>query len=368
MFIPDHCRTKKCAVLLAPEYNATNFVTNHINELKLYVKVLWLGKHLSKGIEFLTNYYKNQTKPTANSVIILNWTPSDIILHEHNFISVAFKHCELLKTDEQECKYEMHRLVKFGWSKIKTESKHLYEVVRSFKFDQIHYNYLLELYENNTHLNDYEIACEWMRKENQTWMKWKKSTENKIYIGGIFPMTGSSYGGEGIMWGAHMAQEAINNNRSILPDYKLEIIVTDGKCSADNVMRIFIDFIVEEYYKNMIGVLGPACSDTVEPLAGVSRHYRVMVISYSAEGASFSQQKYPYFFRTIGENSHYIHVYLELFKKLGWKRVAALTEDGQKYTEYISLMQDLLEKNNIKFIANKKFPRERETAAMRGVS
>lgn len=109
-------------------------------------------------------------------------------------------------------------------------------------------------------------------------------------------------------------------------------------------------------------MLGPACSETVEPLAGVSKHYHIMVISYSAEGASFSDRvKYPYFFRTIGENNHYKHVYLQLFKRLGWRRVAALTEDGQKYTEYISHMQEMFEENGITFVANTKFPRERET-------
>jgi hypothetical protein len=44
--------------------------------------------------------------------------------------------------------------------------------------------------------------------------------------------------------------------------------------------------------------------------------------------------------------------------------VAALTEDGQKYTEYISHMQDLLQANGITFVVNRKFPRDREKASM----
>ena len=53
----------------------------------------------------------------------------------------------------------------------------------------------------------------------------------------------------------------------------------------------------------LIGVLGPACSSTVEPIAGVSKHLGMTVISYSAEGVSFADREtYPYFFRTIGEN------------------------------------------------------------------
>ena len=48
-------------------------------------------------------------------------------------------------------------------------------------------------------------------------------------------------------------------------------------------------------------------SDTVEPIAGVSKHFRTVVISYSAEGSisSDNREDYPYFFRTIAENKQY---------------------------------------------------------------
>ena len=48
-------------------------------------------------------------------------------------------------------------------------------------------------------------------------------------------------------------------------------------------------------------------SDTVEPIAGVSKHFRTVVISYSAEGSISSDNRddYPYFFRTIAENKQY---------------------------------------------------------------
>ena len=68
--------------------------------------------------------------------------------------------------------------------------------------------------------------------------------------------------------------------------------------------------------KQQIGVLdwvnilfsfsGPACSDTIEPIAGVSKHVRSVVITYSAEGSSSESEKdFPYFFRTIAENKQY---------------------------------------------------------------
>lgn len=101
---------------------------------------------------------------------------------------------------------------------------------------------------------------------------------------------------------------------------------------------------------------------------GVSKHFRMAVISYSAEGAFLSDREaYPYFFRTIGENRQYEHVYARLLHQLNWNRVAALTEDGQKSTEYISHMETLLKENHIELISNKKFPRDRGETEMKRV-
>ncbi|KAJ8884221.1 hypothetical protein PR048_016078 [Dryococelus australis] len=63
----------------------------------------------------------------------------------------------------------------------------------------------------------------------------------------------------------------------------------------------------------------------------------------------------------------YVEVYLQLLQKFQWRQVAALTEDGQKYTEYISDLQDLLEKHNIS-VLNRKFPRDRKQSEMMQVT
>lgn len=79
------------------------------------------------------------------------------------------------------------------------------------------------------------------------------------------------------------------------------------------------------------------------------------VISYSAQGVSFrDRDKYPYFFRTIGDNRQYEHVFVRLLKQMNWHRVVAFTEDGQKYTEYISQLENALRENDIE-LTNKKF-------------
>ena len=59
--------------------------------------------------------------------------------------------------------------------------------------------------------------------------------------------------------------------------------IQDGACEPDIVMKRFIDFIKNKdptKFRSTIGILGPACSDTVEPIAGVSKHFKTVVISY----------------------------------------------------------------------------------------
>ncbi|CAH0557671.1 unnamed protein product [Brassicogethes aeneus] len=368
-YIPKQCQyNKPCALLLSSSYNETSFVKDNIDELKLHVKVVWLGDKLRDAIDFINLTHRDRRD---QSMLILSWTPSDIIEKQEDYVSVAFKHCELMKT-QSGCKYELHRLVKFAWSKIQTFASDLDEALTVFRFDD--YRDLLDRYEINKRTNGsktiQDIACDWMRNDSnlwrESWSGWKNKEKTEIYIGGIFPLNGSSYSGKGIAMGAIMGIDAVNANESILPYYNLELKPMNGQCRADKVMQHFIDVIVDSSNnKKILGVLGPACSDTVEPLAGVSKNYHMLVISYSAEGATFNdREKYPYFFRTIGENHHYKHVYLKLMQHFHWKRVAALTEDGQKYTEYISSMQDVLDKENISFITNKKFPREIDSGGM----
>jgi len=52
---------------------------------------------------------------------------------------------------------------------------------------------------------------------------------------------------------------------------------------------------------NALAVIsGPGCSETAEPIAGVSKHFNMVIISYSAEALNLANRAmYPLFFRTI---------------------------------------------------------------------
>lgn len=55
---------------------------------------------------------------------------------------------------------------------------------------------------------------------------------------------------------ARMAQQAVNKNTTVLRDYKLSLLVNNGQCQADVVMRIFISYILLQYYDKLVGILG----------------------------------------------------------------------------------------------------------------
>ncbi|GFR05086.1 insulin-like peptide receptor [Trichonephila clavata] len=351
----------QCATLLA-DYPASNFETlkNEITDLELLVNVAWIGDQLEAVVE----------KRTLDRKYTLFFHRMPMALSSiEKFTHVSFPNCE--DVPYSSCEFEINQLEKIVWSKIKSNAPHAFYVLKALSFDQSDYLKLLKRYMlgKTRGFNEEDIACHWMRENIYVWDKWipvDNKNKTKLYIGGIFPISGIYWKQGGVITAAKMAAKAINENDTLLANYNLTILERDGHCAADAVMNSFIHYVTNETYKTMVGILGPACSDTVEPIAGVAKHFNTIILSYSAEGALFSNRdKYPYFFRTIPENNQFRYVYMKLFKKLGYQRVAALTEDGQKYPEYLSYLQDSMESNGMTFLVNRKFPRDRDNLDMR---
>ncbi|EEB11146.1 tyrosine protein kinase, putative [Pediculus humanus corporis] len=365
VFVMEKCQSRKgrspCAMLFAGHYDVTKFVIEDIKSLDLFVSVIWLGPNLKNVTSRLIENRKDQP------VVILSWTPS-IITASGEFVSVVFPPCQNEKPLTPGCNYELQRLVKSTSRTLAQGARQAWEAVNDMYFSDSQYRGLLKDYLANLSLSHQDIACNWMKTHQSTWKHWTQVRDNnELKILGIFPFSGSSYNGAGVADAAEMAVDAINRNTSILRDITLVIQKHDGQCNTDVVMNKFIETVLEKNeYQKLIGILGPACSDTVESLIGACKYFRTVAISYSAEGTIFSDRsKYPYFFRTIGENQEYNLVYLNLLKRLGWKRISSITEDGQKYTEYLPHLVNLLSNYNFTFVANSKFPRIRVNHTMK---
>lgn len=155
-----------------------------------------------------------------------------------------------------------------------------------------------------------KIACTWLGSNKQVYdsssdQRWYNSVPNiEIQIGGIYPVQNSGQEYNGIQTALEMARDDFEENeevKSLFPNYSIKIMSIASECKPDLVLRKFISFY--SHRTHLIGVLGPACSEAIEPIAAISKHYKLSAITYSAEGISFeNRDNFPYFYRTIGEN------------------------------------------------------------------
>lgn len=154
------------------------------------------------------------------------------------------------------------------------------------------------------------IACTWLGINKQVYgsspdQRWYNSVPDiEIQIGGIYPVQNSGQEYNGIQTALDMARDDFEDNdkvKNLFPNYSIKIMSIASECKPDLVLRKFISFY--SHRQNLIGVLGPACSEAIEPIAAISKHYKLSAITYSAEGISFeNRDNFPYFYRTIGEN------------------------------------------------------------------
>lgn len=92
-------------------------------------------------------------------------------------------------------------------------------------------------------------------------IKWTFSflEKHSIYSLFLFDRTG-------VTEAVSLAQDDINANSSILSDIDIVVVRNNDGCHLDAVMRTFINYYVRP--DGVLGVLGPPCSETVEPVAG----------------------------------------------------------------------------------------------------
>jgi len=110
----------------------TSFVVQHILEMKLFVRVVWVGPNLKWLADCLTTRYLNEK--ANRSLVLLSYMPSTITMWGNSkFMNVAFPPCETLQSSQSVgCKYELQRLVKLVWSQLEVGAKPAYEVKDNF--------------------------------------------------------------------------------------------------------------------------------------------------------------------------------------------------------------------------------------------
>ena len=196
---------------------SSTFNTSLVNKLittnNLYVKIAFVGSNLEEVISFLDE----NTRKEGNSFVVLHYAPS-ILTIKHNLTALLFPDCQdplIFRPDiKPECLFTANRLAKVAWKPVQNRAPELFNFIENFSFEYEEYMELLELYNHMVDMkkstNLEKIACEWLKHNHtshlydpftkhrqarsQAWYKnFPVKIKNQLYIGGIFPISGSKF-------------------------------------------------------------------------------------------------------------------------------------------------------------------------------
>lgn len=228
-YIPDQCHNQKCVTLLSGHQADTFFVTEHIDELKLHVKVIWFGDNLRYVTRMLLKQFSDKPRENRKAFVVVHWTPSEIIDGDIEYETITMPKCEQFNSEDSKntmCKYELTPILKYRNSKPLKKSMPVYSLFSIINLERNNETYLLQMYNNMTDLqmppqrsevmsdksdiNNFvddkilnnaseqeriydEIACRFIREEEQTFrsivnLPGQMTREKRqVFIGGIYP-------------------------------------------------------------------------------------------------------------------------------------------------------------------------------------
>ena len=138
--------------------------------------------------------------------------------------------------------------------------------------------------------------------------------------------------GEELLPGAQIAVETINSRPDILPELTLHTVVIDiGRCGQQNNQNFLLEFVNLTFHQhlNIIGAVGIFCPTEVQiitppVLLGTSGSSGKEKVLKLATKASFTAN-------TGKSNQRIIEALLEFFDVLGWRNIAAITDNGDDF-------------------------------------
>ena len=168
-------------------------------------------------------------------------------------------------------------------------------------------------------------------------------------ISSLNPTTTS---GKFLQRGTRLAVEEINNRSDILADYRLELIEAD--CGCNLYWKGVISFTKYLYGyagdKQIVGLIGPQCSDSTLPIAALLARPQVSLVNIHLATSTLLSNRahYPYSFGIKPPRDLVVEAYLALFKYNNWTRAASLY-NPLKVTDYTAyrLLEQKLKKTGV---------------------
>ena len=140
--------------------------------------------------------------------------------------------------------------------------------------------------------------------------------------------------GPSLIPAAMVAKDHINRREDILKDYSIELIVDDSGC--DITSKGINSIIYHLFYsgKNVVGIIGPGCSEATLVTAPLMSNKRLSLIQIAPTASSpqlTDTTLFPNTFRPIASSFGFISMYLEIIKQKNYQQVGALFEVSSSF-------------------------------------
>ena len=161
--------------------------------------------------------------------------------------------------------------------------------------------------------------------------------------------------GDSIIAGAELAVAEINNRSDLLENYRLELIPANDGCILG--WKSVINLIDNLYYggKQIVGIIGPECSDAVKAVASLTGKPEIALINVHLGSAPelADRSLYPYSFGINPSTTNCIDLMLALFAYNNWTRAAVLysRDSLRNYNSFLLFQEKLNGAVNLSFVS-----------------
>ena len=142
----------------------------------------------------------------------------------------------------------------------------------------------------------------------------------------------------GVVSGARIARDEVNNRPDLLPGYHLELIterkepcsVSRGTLGLSNLLR----FAVNPPCRPLIAVSGLSCSSQIELLSPIAGHDGIDLIQLSAANSLRLQtenDRFPHLWTLLGPATGYSDAVLSMMEQFNWTRVGIVYNSGSVF-------------------------------------
>ncbi|RDD39883.1 Gamma-aminobutyric acid type B receptor subunit 2 [Trichoplax sp. H2] len=188
--------------------------------------------------------------------------------------------------------------------------------------------------------------------------QWSSANQNiarDLYIGGLFPLNDSEWVGTNrILLATQLAVQHVNEDPTLLPDYKLKLIWNGTKSSVPYGLKILYEYVYHAPKKIML--LGSGYSSVTEPIAETSKLWNLVQFSYGATSPSLSdKKKFPFFLRTIPSDASMNGPRVALLKAFQWKKVGLIYQSENIFAVTMEELIKLLKIEGISVLASTVF-------------